>query len=188
MARKQQAEEEARIDEALAAAAAALHQSAARVNAWPLSGEGFSAIAPGLEATFRAGQKAMSRARKHPRPENYHDWRKRVKEHWYHIRLLENVWDGATPAYERRLKDLETLPGEEDHNLVVLEDQPEAGKLAGLIAKYRKELRENALAIGERIYTGKPSRFTKRIRRQWEKPAAPGPRSPASPEPSAPVP
>jgi len=58
--------------------------------------------------------------RKHPHPENYHEWRKRVKEHWYHVRLLEvTVADGG---YEKSLKELETALGE-DHNLVLLQEK-----------------------------------------------------------------
>ena len=66
MARKKQAEQEANIAAVLASMAAALRQSEPAVSAWPLAKDGFPAIAPGLEATFREGQKAMSRARKHP--------------------------------------------------------------------------------------------------------------------------
>src|ERR1019366_4549746 len=145
---------------------------------WPLAADGFEAIAPGLEATFRRGQKALARARKQPLAENYHGWRKRAKDHWYQVRLLEGVWDGTMPAYERRLKDLETWLGE-DHNLVVLQEkamaepgfygrQPEIALFVKLIGKYHKELRGNALALGERIYDEKSRQFTRRMRRMWD--------------------
>jgi CHAD domain-containing protein len=173
MARKRQAEKQANIGEVLASLATVLCQSAERVSAWPLSQDGFAAIAPGLEATFRRGQKAMARARKHPRPENYHEWRKRVKEHWYHIRLLESVWTPGLRAYEKSLKELETSLGE-DHNLVVLRERvwgdPEAGALLGLIRKYHQELRAKAFTLGERIYGEKPGHFAQRIQRLWDRP------------------
>ena len=176
--RKTQAEKQSNIGEVLSNMAAALERSAARLSAWPLSKDGFPAIAPGLEATFRRGQKAMARARKHPRPENYHEWRKRVKEHWYHIRLLEGLWDNEMKSYEKSLKDLEAALGE-DHNLVVLHDkvlaEPEFyGKKAEirvfgeLIAKYHDALRDDASDLGARIYDGKPGRFTRRFERLWD--------------------
>jgi CHAD domain-containing protein len=180
VARKAEVEKQDNIGETLAGAAEALRQSEARAAAWPLSNDGFPAIAAGLEATFRRGQKAMARARKHPRPENDHEWRKRVKEHWYHVRLLESAWDGAMPAYERRLKDLETFLGE-GHNLVVLRERPEARQISRLIGEYREELRRDALALGERIYTGKPAHFTKRVRDAWMARHSP----PSHPEPLA---
>ena len=64
----------------------------------------------------------MARARKHPLPENYHEWRKRVKDHWYHVRLLEGFGTLGCGSYEKSLKELETLLGE-DHNLVVLREK-----------------------------------------------------------------
>ena len=189
MARKEQAEKQGSIEEVLHGTAAVLRERAKRVAQWPLAADGFEAIAPGLEATFRRGQKALARARKHPLPENYHEWRKRAKDHWYQVRLLEGVWDGTMPAYERRLKDLETWLGE-DHNLVVLQEkamaepgfygrQPEIALFVKLIGKYHKELRGNALALGERIYDEKPRQFTRRMRRMWDagqaQKATPGP-------------
>ena len=170
-ARKKQAEQQANLAAVLDGMAAALRDSAPGVSAWPLAKDGFPAIAPGLEATFRDGQKAMSRARKHPLPENYHEWRKRVKAHWYHIRLLESLWSPGMQIYEKRLKDLETALGE-DHNLVVLHGkvlaEPEIGQLPRLIRKYQKELRDNALALGEHIYEEKPGHLSRRIQQLWD--------------------
>ena len=181
IARKKQAEKQAGIEEVLHGIAGGLREAGTSVSAWPLSSDGFGAIAPGLEATFRQGRKALARARKHPLPENYHEWRKRVKDHWYHVRLLEGVWDDTMPAYERRLKDLETWLGE-DHNLVVLEEKVTAkarfygteadiDSFIRLIGKYRKELRGDALALGARIYEGKARQFSKEMRRMWNRPA-----------------
>jgi CHAD domain-containing protein len=178
VARKKQTEKQAHVGEVLSTMVTALDGSAARVSAWPLAKDGFSAIVPGLEATFRRGQKAMARARKHQRPENFHDWRKRVKEHWYHVRLLEGLWNHAMEAYEKRLKELETCLGE-DHNLVVLQDKvmaepdfygkaPETRLLASLIDKYTEELRGSALPLGARIYEEKPGRFKRRVHRLWK--------------------
>jgi CHAD domain-containing protein len=168
---KKRAEQEANIATVLDSMAAALRQSAPGVSAWPLAKDGFPAIAPGLEATFREGQKAMSRARKQPLAENYHEWRKRVKAHWYHIRLLESLWSPGIEIYEKRLKELETALGE-DHNLVVLHGkvlvEPEIGRLPRLIRKYQKELRDNALDLGEHIYEEKPGHFSRRVQHLWD--------------------
>jgi len=180
MARKEEAEKQGGIQKVLAGMAAVLRRRALRVRTWPLAADGFEAIAPGLETTFDRGRKAMARARKYPLPENYHEWRKRVKAHWYHVRLLEDFWNARMQAYEKILKDLETALGE-DHNLVVLQErvvaepgfygkEPEIRLLIGLIGKYHQELRENAFALGERIYREKPGHFVRRIRRLWDRP------------------
>jgi CHAD domain-containing protein len=177
IARKAQSGEQGSVQKTRNRMAAALRRRAKRVETWPLAVDGFAAIAPGLETTLRRGQRALARARQDPLPENYHEWRKRVKDHWYHVRLLEAVWDSGMQAYEKNLRDLEGFLGE-DHNLVVLREkvqadpalygkEPEIARLMKLIGAYQRELREHALAAGKGIYGEKPERFIKRMRRVW---------------------
>jgi len=159
-------------------AAAALANAARRVGDWPLRTDGFAALGPGLENTYRAGRAALKLVREDPRPDSYHDLRKRVKDHWYHIRLLESVWSGAMTAYEKSLKDLETWLGD-DHNLAVLRErivtdpalygeQKDIDLTFDLISKYQIELRQQSLSLAERIYEEKPSAFTLRMRHLWD--------------------
>lgn len=159
-------------------ATATLRAARKRVKDWPLTSDGFDALAPGLKERYRRGRKAMAAATKEQTPETFHEWRKRVKDHWYHVRLLESAWTDLLKARERSLKDLETWLGD-DHNLVVLcakiEQSPEAfGKSAdiqlffALSSQYQKELRENALSLGERLYEEKPRQFTQSMSRIWQ--------------------
>ncbi len=175
---KQQATSGALKGESLKKMGDALKQAAKRVNKWPLRRDGFTAIAPGLGKTFRRGRKALDTAREDPEPANYHEWRKRVKDHWYHIRLLEDAWTDVLPAYEKSLKDLETWLGD-DHNLVVLRDQlvawgdaagdaKQIGKVLDGIDRRQKELRDSAVSLGERIYAVKPREFTRETRNLWK--------------------
>jgi len=174
VARKQQ---HGNLDEVLRPLAAALRLSARRVPTWPLGVDGFAALAPGLESAFRKGRRALDRVRKSPTPENYHRWRKRVKDHWYHVRLLEKFWNASTEAYEKSLKDLETWLGD-DHNLVVLEqtvlaeprfaNAPDIALFLELSARYHKQLRGNALKVGKHIYGEKPRQLRARLERLWE--------------------
>ena len=162
----------------LNAAAAALEKASKRVKKWPLEKDGYEAVAPGLEGTYRDGRNALARARKDPSAENFHQLRKRVKDHWYHVRLLEGLWAEVMGAYEKSLKDLEDWLGN-DHNLTVLRDRIAAepaffGKekqidlTFDLIARYQKELRANALPLAERIYEEKPRDFTRRMKHLWD--------------------
>ncbi len=152
----------------------ALQRASERVRAWPLKNNGFAALAPGLERTFHHGGKALARVRETPTPETFHDWRKRVKDHWYHIRLLEPAWTGATQSYERGLKALETCLGD-DHNLAVLrarvetlENAPELAGLLGAVDHRQKQLRDRALHLGERLYAQKPAEFIRHARKLWD--------------------
>jgi CHAD domain-containing protein len=178
VARRAATERRGNVSAALKRIASTLRHASARVKAWPIEKDGFQAIAPGLEATFRAGRKALSRAQKHPRAENYHEWRKRVKDHWYHIRLIEDLWTDVMLGYEKSLKELETWLGD-DHNLVVLRETVEAtpefygmskevAALFDLMESYQKELRGNALSLGQRIYEEKPKQFVERMKQLWE--------------------
>lgn len=178
MERKARAEQQGLIDQVLGDMATSLAKLGKQVKAWRLRTEGFGAIRPGLEKTFRAGRDAMRVALQDPRPENYHELRKRVKDHWYDVRLLENLWTGDLKKYEKSLKELETWLGE-DHNLVILRgtilSDPEicattknVNVLCETIARYQNELREKAMALSARVYEEKPRQFTRRMEQLWE--------------------
>ena len=175
--RRREASREEDTGPVVKAAAEALKKTSKRVAKWHLTSEGFAAIAPGLEETYRAGRRALAAARKDGSAEKLHALRKRVKDHWYHVRLLEGLWAEMMDAYEKSLKDLEDWLGE-DHNLTVLRDkitaepgfygkQQDIALAFDLISRYHKELREKALPLAERIYEEKPREFTRRIKRLW---------------------
>jgi CHAD domain-containing protein len=147
----------------------ALRQIGENAGAWPLKTNGFEAIEPGLKQTYRRGRRALARARKDPRPENYHELRKRVKDLWYHIRLI-----GIEKEHEKQLKDLETWLGE-DHNLVLLKagiaaspasygNAEDTDLVLSLIDRYQKKLRDDALASAACLYKEKPREYISRIK------------------------
>lgn len=149
-----------------------------RVKTWPLASDGFAALAGGFKDRYRRGRRALAAARKQATPESYHEWRKRVKDHWYHVRLLSNAWTGVLEARETSLKSLETCLGD-DHNLVVLCDkigaEPELfgppddiHLLLALANQRQRELRQDALSLGERLYEEKPRDFTRSFSKLWE--------------------
>jgi CHAD domain-containing protein len=179
LARKEHAEKDGNIQEVLADIAASLRAANKRVKAWPLQTDGFPAIAPGLRQTFRRGRRALTRVQDCPRPENYHEWRKRVKDHWYHVRLLEDLWTDIMRAYEKSLDDVQNWLGD-DHNLVLLREQivaepnsygsdKEISLFLKLAEKYQKELRDSACSLGKRVYyEEKPREFVHRMRQLWD--------------------
>ncbi len=159
-------------------AASTLTKAGKAVKTWPLETDGYAAIEPGFERIYRAGRKALKLVHKEPSADNFHQMRKRVKDHWYHVRLLENLWTDMMSAYEKSLKDLETWLGD-DHNLAVLRDRVMAepafyGKpkdielLLELIEKQQKELRDKSLALAERVYETKPRALSRHMRHLWD--------------------
>ncbi len=168
----------ANIQQALFRTAVALRRTVRRMNAWPLNQDGFEAIGPGFEQTYRLGREGLARVKKDPTDENYHEWRKAVKYHWYHLRLLERLWTDGLTGYEKSLKDLETWLGN-DHNLVVLRERIKANPSAygaarttdlalELIGKYQQELRANSLSLAEQIYAEKPGHVRHHMRGVWD--------------------
>jgi len=152
----------------------ALERAAQRARAWPLHNDGFDAIAPGLRRALRRGRKALGEALVDPAPIRYHEFRKRVKDHWYHARLLESAWTHDMKSHEKDLKTLETLLGD-DHNLVVLSERVAslgtAAEVAGLqeaIATRQRKLREEAQALGQRLYAPKPGVFVRQAEELWK--------------------
>jgi CHAD domain-containing protein len=148
-----------------------------RVKEWPLDADGFPIIARGLERTFRRGRTAMAAAHEQQTPENYHDWRKRVKDHWYQLMLLESLWTPQMKRQLKQLKELETYLGD-DHDLVLLlerlgakhaEFKPkDLESFQTAAGHHQKRLRENAVSLGHEIYHEKPEDFIERVDKQWD--------------------
>ena len=175
---KREKEKSLRPAKAMQEAAAGLMSFRKRVSKWPLSSDGFGAIAAGLQQTYRDGRKAMANANRKKTPELYHEWRKRAKDHWYHIRLLESLWTEVMEARESSLHDLETWLGE-DHNLVVLQERMKANPgrfgsekdialVRALADDHQNDLRRNSSLSGQRLYEEKPKQFVRGMRKLWD--------------------
>jgi CHAD domain-containing protein len=177
IARRQEAENRTDAGEILEAAAAALDSTARSAGNWSLEADGFSALEKGFVSAFRAGRKALARVRKRPEDENYHEWRKRVKDHWYHVRLLGGVLGKDVERREKQLEILSEWLGD-DHNIVVLRAMLRAESRAlgarrdihaflDVLQKRQAQLREKALKKGERLYAPKPRKVAQRFERCW---------------------
>ena len=155
-----------------------IQQGRQRVVSWPLSGDAFDLFAKGLQKTYRRGRKGMDAAYAAMTPDAFHEWRKRVKYHWYHVRLLQNLWPNLFDKYAKTVKQLADNLGD-DHDLAVLRQtllaEPSAfGRqetlqaFLGLVDRRQRELRSRAGPLGRRIYCEKPKRLSKRWQSYWE--------------------
>jgi len=167
---------EARADEGDAAAAdavATLDAVAARVGDWPLERCDHDTLVHGATRAYRRGRAALAAVEKAPSVERLHDLRKRVKDLWYHGRLLEEAWPRVVKAQSRAAHDLADLLGD-DHDLAVLAERVERGvptdapidddAVLGLIARRRVELQAEAMPIARRLYAEPPKAFRARLR------------------------
>ena len=70
-----------------------------RARRWRITGDGFNVLARGISKSYKGAQRAMDEAVKEPTAETVHEWRKRVKDHWYHTRLLCPIWPRPMKAH-----------------------------------------------------------------------------------------
>ncbi len=148
----------------------------ARVESWKLERGDWRALDAGLLRTYRRGRKAFGRARREPTLANLHDWRKRVKDLWYELRLLSPVGGPAVRGQTQEARHLGEMLGT-DHDLGVLSQTlariddavaADLHPLRGLIEHRREELQSEAMFAGRRLYAEKPQAFRRRMRSCWK--------------------
>lgn len=85
-----------------------------------------------------------------PNAENLHSLRKRIKYHWYHLRLLKDIWPSAMKPLLRQADSIADRLGE-DHDLAVLDqtitnnresfgEEDAVNAFLGLVRMHRKRL------------------------------------------------
>lgn len=158
-------------ERASAAATEILSEARGRVADWPLETEGFAAFETGLRRIYRRGRRAFRAARREPTPETLHEWRKRVKDLWYHCAILEQGWPPVMSALAEEAHELSDRLGD-DHDLAVLLDwareHADAAALEPLVAERRARLQAEAFEYGAKLYVDGPKRFVTHLERWWE--------------------
>jgi CHAD domain-containing protein len=153
-----------------------LESAKRNIKRWKFSGQEFGTLAGGLRKTYARGRKALTKAYRTNTSEDFHEWRKRVKYHWYHMRLVRECWDKPMNARRDELSELADVLGD-DHDLAVLEqtladfgggDGNRNWQPGARIHRRQAKLRAKARPLGERIFAEKPKRFVDRMSRYWK--------------------
>lgn len=154
-----------------------LRGSLARVEEWPLANADWDVAIAGAQRSYARGRDAFVIARHEPTPEHLHEWRKRVKDLWYHERLLAAAWPAIVGAHGEEAHVLSEYLGD-DHDLAVLRVRLEPGQpavelpaaagadlapLLELVEERRSELREQSTRLGRRLYAESPKAFGRRL-------------------------
>ncbi len=171
------ADEEEDLAQRVVEVVAGLREAHDRVAFWPLTHNSFEAIGPGLRRIYAQGRSLSSKAYQQTHADLFHEWRKRVKDHWYHSRLLREIWPEVMDGHIEALHRLSQLLGD-DHDLVVfralLTTSPETfggadtvRVLQSIVEQRQQALRAAAHPIGERIYAERPKSFRTRIEHYW---------------------
>ena len=153
-----------------------LGEARVRVNEWPLEHDSFAAISPGLKRTYHKGRKWMPRAFESGDEKAYHAWRRRVKDLWYQLQLLEPVRPARIGPLVSDLDALGDALGT-DHDLAMARQsvigdgqyQADADRVEALrlIDERSADLRDRSRALGVTIYRSDPDAFVARIESYW---------------------
>lgn len=145
----------------------------ARLIGWPLHDLNWKQICGAIEKIYRRGQRGLAKTIDNPSPENFHAWRKRVKDIWYELRILQPLNRMVLQEMAHNAEVLSELLGRQhdlDFLLVRLEketaDETLAAELVQLqkfIGKRCKRLCRDALELGRRFYAEPAKAFAKRM-------------------------
>ena len=161
-----------------AAVAVELTDVRERTKQWHLGRDDWKLVSAGLSRAYGRGRAALADVEADPTVEHLHEWRKRVKDLWYHARLLQPLWPDVMEAQAEQAHVLSELLGD-DHDLAVLRERlvsdpavaagvpADLDPLIGVIDRRRAELVAEARLLGRRIYAERPSAFERRMKALW---------------------
>lgn len=181
-------------------AARTLAQTATWLDRVPPRALGWEAIGPGFAREYRRGRDAFRALPDEPTVDELHEWRKRVKDLWYHQRLLRRLWTEAqrpivdaaddlastlgldhdlglllahlAPAGERLPSDLRT--GVDDIEPLPVDDDVRRAVAATARAR-RVVLQSHARRLGDHLYADRPGAWADRHGAWWATAAAGAP-------------
>jgi CHAD domain-containing protein len=151
-----------------------------QVGHWNLKDISWRQICRAVATSYRRGQKRLTEALKNPTADNFHRWRKEVKDLWYQLRLLAPLNRVVLEEIAGDAKTLgELLGGQHDFSFLLSRldkdrgDQalePARARLEKLIRQRGKKLQRDAAELGRRFYAEPAKAFAKRISiftREW---------------------
>jgi len=136
----------------------------------------FKIVRRAVRDGYRRARKALADVQLDSDAALVHLFRRRVKNHWYQMRLLECIH----PTPRRRARTLRQLDAHlgDDHNLALLRaalleggsdiaPAETSALLLGCIDKRQTTLRKRALKVAGRLLRRRPKDFDRSLRRWW---------------------
>lgn len=169
------AETAADVEAALSIVRERLGAARERVAGWTLDTERLDALADGLEKSCRRAREAMAAAEAEPVAERLHQWRKRVKDHGFHRRLLRRALPDKLRAGRAQLDELGELLGDLNDLAMLHERMRAAGEAPPLAARTRllaaigrrtHTLTARSFDAGARLFHRKPKAMVRGVRRR----------------------
>ena len=148
-----------------------------RVGDWRLKKMSVRAARQGFQRTYAAAKIAFASTSENGAPDGFHQWRRRVKDHWCHLLLLENLWPPVLKSHSDRVNELAGLLGEANDLAVLLQalpsnpeefDDAKPMKAVVTLAVQRQErLQAKAQTLGADLFQVKPKRIARPIAELW---------------------
>lgn len=146
------------------------------IELWPLRSDSWKLVGPGLRRAYRRGRKAMLGAAVQPGGESLHEWRKRVKDLSYQLRILRDATPDSLAGCVGWADELAEALGDH-HDLALLRedlcarDLPSvpAPAIEAAIAARQAELAVAAFDLGEKLYARRPRAFLRELRSGWKR-------------------
>ena len=149
-----------------------------RVFDWPLSGDNFKLIKKNLQKIYEQGQNYMYAVFSEAIKENVHEWRKRVKDLWYAMRILNNLWPEIMSPLVILLGKLSDALGDANDLFLLKEriisnqskfkDDQHTRELINFIDRRIIDLLRDARSIGRKVYSEDPKFFVGRMQNYFE--------------------
>jgi CHAD domain-containing protein len=166
-----------------AAVAGDLEAARGRLLRWTGHAISWKQLERGLDRTYKRGRKALAEAMDDSADELMHEWRKRVKDLWYHQRILHPLWPALMEAQAGQLDGLGELLGDDQdlanlRRTITTEESltstvaDDLDPLVDLIDQRRAQLRDQALRLGQRVYAESPTAYRERHRSYYRAPHA----------------
>jgi CHAD domain-containing protein len=149
-----------------------LERARRRAERWDLP-DGLGAVRIGLRSSQRRAADALRPVREGARDEQLHELRKRVKDLWYHARLLRPAAPSLLDGCVSTLHALSDALGD-DHDLAVLvqlaNDDVEGfggrtvvAELVDRLDPVRAELQQRSVLVASRVLAERPKAFARRL-------------------------
>lgn len=135
----------------------------------PLGVEGFGTtkLCEALQKTYRRGRKALRVAHEKPTTEHLHDLRKRTKDLWYMLRLLQRAFPEVLKPQTQQFRRLSKLLGEYLDLALLLaaipKNAPDLKPLVASVKARQVRLKRASLDYADLCLAEKPKKFAVRV-------------------------
>ena len=147
------------------------------IDDWVLDELGPGHVMHGLSRTLRVVHKRSDRITGNSGDKKAHEWRKRVKDHWYHLRLLRDVLEKEDRERLKRFGELGELIGDAHDRWVLageinalpdyLRRAPGTERVREAARNERLRLQSNAVSLAESLLRAPRGEFLGRVGRSW---------------------